>query len=851
MLTRLLDTIGRWCVTWPWRVVIFYSLLALGTLPLVAHLSVETDVRNMLPGEMAHTLERYHTLFGTSDLAMLLVHTTAGRQEDLIAFGTALQQQLASSPLIRRVEFGYALSLLTRLGEVALDYAPLFVRVDQLDALDRLLTPEGITAQIQKTLLDLSLPGSSPREAFLLADPLQLRTFAFGRLLALRGTFRFDATSPYFLSPDGTALLIRVEGQASVHDMAGVKATVALLQQGTRDLLALPPFQGLTVETTGGYFFAAESERIIRQDIIRNLNLSALLICAFTAWAFRRWEVFLYAQLPTLVSLWLALGVFALLRPELNALALGCAAGLIGIGDDYTIHVLTHYFEAHGRGQSPVDALRTLVRETGGGLLLAALATGAAFSAFLVADQPFLRDMGLLAALGIGWCCLLCVTFLPAFLVCLPMRRQPRRPRAIGIPALMAATRRASAGVLGGSLALCLGAVVALLWWPPGFETDLRNIHAAHSPTLQTQAKLTALFGGSHEPLLLLIEGPTEAHVMQELHRLEPALQALVADGVLAAVTSPSLLYPDPALQAEVLRRLQRIDPEALLTVLTTRLHEAGFDVPALHPYLTRVRHALTLHTPLDLATFRALGFDELLRASLAQDATGAVGLALLFPARELWTLDERQAVEQRLTRVLTELDVHGTLTGLYTLSAASAARIGADFRRMTLLAAAWIVGLVVLRFRHLPSIGLALLPVACGTLWTAGLFALCGWKLNFMNIAILPMLLGLGIDFGIYMVHRIHRHSRQQVGEAVHVTGVAIGLSAFTTQLAFGTLALSQNQGLASVGVVTLLGLTACLVASLVTLPAVWQVWLTSLEHRQGVSDRSPGGGDRGRLGG
>jgi uncharacterized protein len=423
MLTRLLDTIGRWCVTWPWRVVIFYSLLALGTLPLVAHLSVETDVRNMLPGEMAHTLERYHTLFGTSDLAMLLVHTTAGRQEDLIAFGTALQQQLASSPLIRRVEFGYALSLLTRLGEVALDYAPLFVRVDQLDALDRLLTPEGITAQIQKTLLDLSLPGSSPREAFLLADPLQLRTFAFGRLLALRGTFRFDATSPYFLSPDGTALLIRVEGQASVHDMAGVKATVALLQQGTRDLLALPPFQGLTVETTGGYFFAAESERIIRQDIIRNLNLSALLICAFTAWAFRRWEVFLYAQLPTLVSLWLALGVFALLRPELNALALGCAAGLIGIGDDYTIHVLTHYFEAHGRGQSPVDALRTLVRETGGGLLLAALATGAAFSAFLVADQPFLRDMGLLAALGIGWCCLLCVTFLPAFLVCLPMRR--------------------------------------------------------------------------------------------------------------------------------------------------------------------------------------------------------------------------------------------------------------------------------------------------------------------------------------------------------------------------------------------------------------------------------------------
>ena len=342
---------------------------------------------------------------------------------------------------------GTALSVLTRLGEVALDYAPLFVRPDQLDALDRLLTPEGITAQIHKTLLDLSLPGSSPRERLLLDDPLQLRTFAFARLLALRGAFQLRCLVPLFpvagrhrLAHSGRrAGLGPRYGGGESHGRAAAQVTGALL--------ALPAFQGLTLQTTGGYVFAAESERIIRQDIIRNLNLSALLICTFTAWAFRRWDVFLYAQLPTLVSLWLALGVFALVHPQLNALALGCAAGLIGIGDDYTIHVLTHYFEAQGHGRPRREALRAIVRETGGGLLLAALATAAAFSAFLFAEQPFLQDMGLLAALGIGWCFLLCVTFLPALLVCLPARRQPRRPRTLGIPALMTATR---AGVSRG-----------------------------------------------------------------------------------------------------------------------------------------------------------------------------------------------------------------------------------------------------------------------------------------------------------------------------------------------------------------------------------------------------------------
>ena len=58
MITTLFDTVGRLCVTWPWRVLALFGVLALGTLPLVAHLSLEADVRNMLPGEMAQTLER-------------------------------------------------------------------------------------------------------------------------------------------------------------------------------------------------------------------------------------------------------------------------------------------------------------------------------------------------------------------------------------------------------------------------------------------------------------------------------------------------------------------------------------------------------------------------------------------------------------------------------------------------------------------------------------------------------------------------------------------------------------------------------------------------------------------------
>ena len=115
-----------------------------------------------------------------------------------IAFGTALQQKLTAAPLIRAVVFGYSPALLAALDHVTLAYAPLFVRSADLEDFDRLLTPEGLRAQIQKTLLTLSLPGTGRHEQWLLADPLQLRRFALARLTALRGTFRFDPTSPIF-----------------------------------------------------------------------------------------------------------------------------------------------------------------------------------------------------------------------------------------------------------------------------------------------------------------------------------------------------------------------------------------------------------------------------------------------------------------------------------------------------------------------------------------------------------------------------------------------------------------------------------------------------------------------------
>src|SRR5262245_61536359 len=710
MSTRLFDWLGHLSVSRPRGILTLYAIALLAALPFLLRLHLEADVRNTLPPDLARALERHNALFGTADLAFLLVRTSPatawaesaqlngrpfpasvtaegaqlnvppspGNRDTLLAFGAALRERLINSPLIRSVEYGYAPELLEALDRLSLEYAPLFVTPTQLDDFDQLLTPQELQVQLHKTLLQLSAIGTGLQDQLLMTDPLQLRRFAFARLVALRGTFRFDPTSPYFLSPDGTALLMKIAGRRPVHDMAGAKATVALIEQARDNLRAQPAFRGLTVQATGGYYFATESERVIRRDMIVSVPLTIVSIGALITLSLRRWGVLIYGILPTLLSLILALGLFAALRPTLNALTLGCIASLVGFGMDFSLHVLQRAFNEQERGLSRAASLRIAVGQTGGALLLAALTTMACFLDFLAASQPFLHDMGLLAAVGMGLSCLLSVTFLPALLISLPSPQRSRSLRALGLPTCIAAVSRFPRLILGLSLLLSLAALTALLCWPPRFETDLRNIHAANSPTLHVQETIAALFGGSQEPLMLLVENATEKQVIQDLYRLQPTLMAMVQEGLLAAATSPAILYPDLATQSAVLQRLQTKDLQQLRTALTTGLEAAGFDVPTVQGYVDRFQRALTHRTSIDLATFRALGFDALLQPLLAHDAAGAVGVAMLFPTHSLWTLAARDAITQRLTTALSAYAIRGTLSGLYTVSSASAALLSA-----------------------------------------------------------------------------------------------------------------------------------------------------------------------------
>ena len=145
------------------------------------------------------------------------------------------------------------------------------------------------------------------------------------------------------------------------------------------------------------------------------------------------------------------------------------------------------------------------------------------------------------------------------------------------------------------------------------------------------------------------------------------------------------------------------------------------------------------------------------------------------------------------------------------------------------------MVIVLLLDFGNIKHTLIALTPLCMGVTCTLGLMVLFGLSLNPANMIALPLVLGVGEDNGVHVLHDFRSRRRDRRYSLSFATGWGIMVKALTTVIGFGTLMFSQHRGLAGLGLVLTLGVTTCMVTALVFLPALLS-WLSS-RPRQAVS--------------
>ncbi|MEZ4383002.1 MAG: MMPL family transporter [Nannocystaceae bacterium] len=137
------------------------------------------------------------------------------------------------------------------------------------------------------------------------------------------------------------------------------------------------------------------------------------------------------------------------------------------------------------------------------------------------------------------------------------------------------------------------------------------------------------------------------------------------------------------------------------------------------------------------------------------------------------------------------------------------------------------LVLIALLLFRRLSSALLVLGTVSLALVWLGGILWLQDWKVNFFNVIAFPLLIGMGQDDAIHILHRSREGAR--LGVVLRETGGAILMTTVTTVLGYGGMVFADHLGLYSLGFTAATGMALCFVASVAVLPATLRLlrWL------------------------
>jgi uncharacterized protein len=180
--------------------------------------------------------------------------------------------------------------------------------------------------------------------------------------------------------------------------------------------------------------------------------------------------------------------------------------------------------------------------------------------------------------------------------------------------------------------------------------------------------------------------------------------------------------------------------------------------------------------------------------------------------------IDDNQDLEALASSVLAEVP-HATGMPIVVTEAGEA--VVKAFYEASLWALCLVTLLLALVLRSSTDVLMVLVPVALAPVLTAANAVLFGLELNFANVIVLPLLLGLGVSGAIHVVMR-WREESGKTDVIMTSTPRAVMFSELTTIASFGSLAVSSHPGLASMGALLSIALTWSLVCTLIVLPCM-----------------------------
>jgi len=865
----------------PWWVIGAAALVTLFFIWQAATLKISMTWVDMMPQNepMVREYQRLIKMFGTTDMIMAVVE--ASSEEQAIALVKQTAERLSKLvKWVKRVDYTIDTEFIRKHG-LMLSRPKDLKRLKRILA-DPNLLPwlTAINDDFEREYIEDS--GNLKKDESKVVRQINALGILVDTLSRLSGSNnvsesdiakvvdRLTIGDTYMLSTDRKMALLIIQPTFTADD-------TDLACSGVRDMQEIideieQENQGSWIAITG-MSVIAKDEMVTAQEDSRLITLGALIIItALFIVTFRMWTSPLLAMLILIVGILWDYGLAGMIIGRLTMFSTMSALLLIGLGVDYLMHFLSGFFEARVEGKNACDSILQVYRTSGKGIILGGITTAIVFFSMTISDFPAMEEFGITMGLGIITCMSVTLLILPSIMI---LRERYLLKRAVqgkkfspfsaefkflSQTAAMAYKRPwLSIGIIALATIFMGWGITKL-----GFDRNYLNAEAKGLESVALYDIMSDRFDMSADALIF-----TE----NSLAAAEEKMYQLDEITTVGSVESIARYLPSAKSQAErrpyvkaihkqvAGKQYQRLSsPESLaeeLKRLSDNIVEMG-QMGYLNG-LTKITKQCDLLTGLDnegnqkkpnrilaaaevVKNIDSVCLDQLNRGFFKYMQANILSMAN--PA-EIKLEEIREDIRDRFiskdgkffsVQAFSRKNVYKNETtyieDVHSV-APQATGVPAIFRRLIvlsaekgksalLLATVLIIVFLLLAFRSVKYTMLALLPMALAYVFMFGTLGWLNMPLTIASVMMLPLIVGIGIDDGIHLIHRYHIEGPGSQPKVVSSTGKAIFLSTATTMLGFGSLISAKYQGFGQMGWLTLIGIGWCFVMSIILIPTI-----------------------------
>lgn len=737
--------------------LLWLALFTLVCAGLCTQLRVSENILSMIPASVRKPVELFeHSALGQK----LFVVTHAASEDESRERALNVREELVSKGLVHPLFVPPA-----SFARVLLGGLPARFSAADAAGAEQLLTPEETQNNLGVHYENLLSLQSTFLKQIIPYDPFNLISLMTGKLAALGKGTGLEFEDGLLTSADGKT-------QIGMYDVSG-KSTDFNTAQKINDFFVsvqkqLPP--GLRVFYLGSLRYTWENVQIIKRDL-RVITLLALTcLSAVFVIFFRQKSALLIYALPVMVLPPAAL-VTGLIFGEISGITLGFGSVVAGLSLDYAVYV---FFALQAAPSAPAQTLCGLKKHLFCNFMTSALC----FCALFCSSVEVFRQIAVFSLCALALALFYALRIFPPYFQNATKQSLPAVTRTYVLPRAVA-------------LAVC-ALVLAFGWWGATrtrFSRDIAELNSTSSAFKQDKQLFdSALPVIADQQALLFVLGASQEEALMRNEILSAKLpEPLAVSGLFMSERGQT---QNKRRWADFWSANRRNYARLLLEEYAPQF---GFAPAAFAPFFERTLADDPLAGPLDLSVF----YNPVIALT-----DGSYGIVNRVPDNS----EYKQIADNKNVFFFSRFALQEQLMRAVKKEALQIVLLALLFN----FSAVWLV------FRKFKDTLVCFVPVVCGACVTFGCFALFGVRVNLFVLVFLPLLMGLGIDYGIFQVIKYKRGADRALYPPRAL--MAAGLS---TLAGFGVLIAARHEVLFMMGFSSFVGISAAVCVSLFILPA------------------------------